>query len=74
MKDTSEDMDPITAETNGDIPVINSSAVALQQAEFKKDILHSLIGPRHQTDLKSVVLPPQCVMYIILLLDIWRVF
>lgn len=51
MKDTSEDIDP---DINGDAPVISSSAMALQQAEMKKDILHSLIGPKNQTDMKSV--------------------
>lgn len=54
MKETGEDMDSLTAENNGDIPVISSSAVALQQAELKKDILHSLIGPKSQSEIKSV--------------------
>ena len=53
MKETGEDMDSLTAEKNGDIPVISSSAVALQQAELKKDILHSLIGPKSQSEIKS---------------------
>lgn len=52
MKDTGEEMDPITTDRNGDVPAISSSAAALQQAELKKEILHSLIGPKNQSELK----------------------
>lgn len=55
MKETGEDMDALSSERNGDVPVISSSAEALQQAELKKDILHSLIGPKSQSRIKSVL-------------------
>ena len=54
MKETAEDMDSLTAENNGDVPIMSSSAAALQQAELKKDILHSLIGPKSHSEIKSV--------------------
>ena len=53
MKDTGEeDLDTLNTEKNGDSPLISSSAVALQQAELKRDILHSLIGPKSKSDMK----------------------
>ena len=52
LKETGEEMDPITSDRNGDVPAITSSAAALQQAELKKETLHSLIGPRNQSELK----------------------
>lgn len=38
--------------TNEDVPAISSSAVALQQAELKKDILYSMISSKSQSELK----------------------
>ena len=52
MKDGGGDMDTLTSERNGDAPAINSSAVALQQAELKKDILYSMISSKSQSELK----------------------
>ena len=54
MKGSEEDMDTLTLEERGDAPVISSSAVALQQAEVKKDMLHSLICPKNQSEIKLV--------------------
>jgi cohesin loading factor subunit SCC2 len=54
MKETAEDMDSLTAENNRDIPIMSSSAAALQQAELKKDILHSLIGPKSHSEIKHL--------------------
>ena len=54
MRGSEEDMDTLTLEERGDAPVISSSAVALQQAEVKKDMLHSLICPKNQSDIKLV--------------------
>ena len=42
----------MAADNDGDAPVMSSSAVALQQAELKKEILHCLIGPRIQAEIK----------------------
>ena len=52
MKEAGEEMDPITTDGNGDVPAISSSAAALQQAEVKKETLHSLIGTKNQSELK----------------------
>lgn len=45
-------MDTLTSEGNGDAPAITSAAVALQQAELKKDILYSMINSKSQSELK----------------------
>jgi cohesin loading factor subunit SCC2 len=54
MKEAGEEMDPITTDGNGDVPAISSSAAALQQAEVKKETLHSLIGTKNQSELKHL--------------------
>ena len=46
-----EEMDQITNEDE-DAPVISSSATALQQAELKKEMLHSLISSRSHSEIK----------------------
>lgn len=52
MKGSTNAIDDLSLEDN--VPAISSSAVALQQAEVKKGMLHSLISSKAQASLKSV--------------------
>ena len=76
MKGSTNAIDDLNLEDN--VPAISSSAVALQQAEVKKGMLHSLISSKAQASLKSVGTATQhthCVMSSPHLLPgTWRAF
>ena len=54
LKSDASDMDNVSLEGDGGTPVISSSATALQQAETKKEILHSLITTKSHSTFKCV--------------------
>ena len=51
---TAQAEDNVLLDDHDDIPAISSSAVILQQSEFKKEKIQSLLDPKTVSELKSM--------------------